>query len=212
MNLTTAINIFLFSLFILSGCATTNSNRSQETVSSLNATEQQLEQIETQVDQTDNALDNVANADESSIEEEYDALSSRLSELEELKNGLDEQVEEIRTVSSQYLSNWRVEGEAYNNENLRSSSQERREELSDQFEDVLDEGGNVKRILESYISETREIESYLSNDLTKNGARTVASTRESAKETGDEVRRAINRMQQSISAAKEEMGAGGDPL
>ncbi len=197
----------LLILFTISGCATTNPSRSQETISSVEAVEEQLKQIQEQLDETQNSLENVTNADESDIEGAYNSYSDNLEALVEMQDELNNRVEEMRTTSNEYMLQWQNEAKTYENDELRRASERRRDELRQNLEGVLDNSGEVNRMLEDYISEAREIESYLANDLTRNGANTVASTQRDVDRTEDKVANAISRMQNSVTTIKQEMGS-----
>lgn len=198
---------FLLILFLTSGCATTNNpNHSQETVSAVEAVEEQLDQIRKQLDETQNSLENVTNSDNSEIEDAYNSYSDNVEALIEMKSELNNRVENMRTTSNQYLSQWQSEAETYNNEDLRRSSERRRNELSRTLDRVMDNSGDVNRMLDEFISEAKEIDSYLANDLTSNGADAVASSQRNVDRTQDKVKDSISRMQSSVTEIKQEMG------
>lgn len=200
--------VFALILFLISGCATTNNpSRSEETVSAVEAVEEQLNQIRQQLDETQNSLESVTNADNSEIEDAYNAYSDNVEALVEMKSELNKRVENMRTTSNQYLSQWQSEAETYNNEDLRRSSERRRNELSRTLDRVMDNSGDVNRMLEEFISEAKEIESYLANDLTANGAEAVASSQRSVDRTQDKVKDSIGRMKSSVTEIKQEMGS-----
>jgi methyl-accepting chemotaxis protein len=205
-NLLIPTALLLIILFAISGCATTNTNRSQETASSLNDVEEQLSQLIEQIDQTENSLDNISNTNKSELEGAYDSFSDDVSETEEMKKELNNLIEEMRSNSNEYLSEWQNEAENFDNTQLRSGSENRREELREAFSKVRDNSGEVNRALETYISDLKEIKSYLDNDLTMDAVEAVYSLSQNMEESGDQVRQAINTMQRSISNAKEKMG------
>lgn len=193
-------------LFIISGCATTNPSRSQETISSVEAVEEQLNQIREQLNQTQQSLDSVTNADESNIEDAYNSYSDDVEALEEMKSELNNRAEAMREISDEYLTQWQNDARSYNNEELRSASERRRNDLRRTLDRVMENSGEVNRMLEEFISDTKEIESYLANDLTVNGVNAVAESQQNVERTEDEVTNAISRMQNSVTEIKQEMG------
>lgn len=207
MKILSNITVLLLITFILSGCSSTETTRSEETSTSMNTVEEHLNQLSEQVNETENALDNVSNAtNDSEIQEAYNTFSDDVSRTIEMKEQLNNLVEEMRSTSRQYISEWQSQAESYDNDQLRRGSEERRQELSQAFNSVMDNSGDVSRTLETYISDIEEIESYLSNDLTVDAVQAVYSLTENVDQSGESVRQAINRMQSSLSEAQEKMG------
>ena len=199
-------------LLLLGGCATTESTRSGETLSSLERVDQQLGSISQQIERTQHSIDSLANAPEGNLKEAFGEFRDQVSELQGMHQDLNDQVEQMESESRAYLSGWQKASQSYSNEQLRSDSEQRREELSRDLTRVNEDNGEVNRALETYITELREIRSYLSNDLTQQGVDNVVSGEESAR-SAEEVRRAISQMQQSIVTARSNLGEGeGRPL
>jgi methyl-accepting chemotaxis protein len=198
--------IFILILIVLSGCATTEPTQSEQTRNSIEAVEEQLENISEQLDKISSSLQDVTNADKSELEDTYDSFSSNVERIVEMKNEFSNLSEELRINSNQFLAEWQKEGETYDSGQLRSASADRREKLNQTFNEVMDNSGEVNRTLGRYISQVEEIQSYLSNDLTTEGAEGVDPLRRKVETSGDDVRNAIYRMQRSITDTKEEMG------
>ncbi|PAU93659.1 hypothetical protein CK503_10935 [Aliifodinibius salipaludis] len=196
----------LLILFVVSGCATSDTSRAQETESSLSNLEQKLSQLTEQIDKTENSLNNISNTNKSDLKEAYNSFSDNVSKTEEMKKELNTLIKEMRSNSNDYLSEWQNDAEDYDNTQLRSGSENRREELREAFSRVRDNSGKVNRMLETYISDINEIKSYLDNDLTMDAVEAVYSLSKNMEESGDEVRQAITTMQRSISTAQDKMG------
>lgn len=200
----------ILALFILSGCASSNperSEQSQEVISTLNTAQEQLNRLASQLDETEMSLENISNLNDSNVEEEYNSFSNHLSTLSDVKDEFNDIMDELRSNTNDYISNLQDEARGFDNEQLRRSSEDRRQELNEVFNEILTNGGDTSRMLEKYISDANEIETYLSSDLSSRGAQSVSSSRESVMDTGEELRETIYRMQQSIAQAKQEMGS-----
>lgn len=207
---TTTIALVLIA-FVFAGCASSeNTTRSQQTINKLNAVGSHLNNILKQVNTTENSLGSLSNASGSELEDAYDDFRGNISTLSNMQEELNSRLQEMQNTSSAYLTAWRQESESYNNSNLQSKSEERRQELSESFNELMDNGSNVNRELESYISSLREVSSYLSNDLTPQGAEAATNSEEYG-ESANEVRDAIEEMQQSMAETRENMG-GGSPV
>lgn len=202
--------VLLIISFVLSGCATTNAPPSQQATSSLDAVQEQLNEITQQLGETENSLDNVTNASSGEIEDALNTFSDNASNVTEMRNELNERVEQMRAETKEYLSEWQSQAASYDNPQLRRGSEERRNEVNQALDDVVDDYGQVNRTLETYISDIEEIRSYLNNDPTTQGVEAVYSLSEEVDDTGEDLRQAISSMQRSISDAQQKMGSGPD--
>lgn len=205
----TLSTILLSMLFILSGCATTNTP-SQETSSSLDTMQEHLDEILTQLDETENSLNDVTNADESTLEDAYESFTDDVSQTEDMKNDFEDLADDVRQNSSEYLTKWENEVNNYENNQLRRGSEQRLGEIRQALSSVRNNSGSVTRAMEDYLSDLNEIDSYLNNDLTISGVEAVYSLSQNMEDSGDNLRQEINTLQQSVTDAKEEMGEG-DP-
>lgn len=207
MRLTYTLVTLSLSLFILSACATTNQNPAQGTISSMDDVEEKLNEISEQLAQTESALQDVSNASQENIEDAFNSFSENIDEVEDLREDLSDLVEEMNAEKEEYLSHWQSEANTYDSESLRSGSEDRRQEVSDAFNKVMEYNGELSRTINSYLSAASEIESYLRNDMTTRGVEAVYSLTQQVEDTGEEARQAINDMQKALEDAQREVGA-----
>jgi primase-polymerase (primpol)-like protein len=108
--------------------------------------------------------------------------------------------DEMNSSGKDYFEEWQKEGDKYKNHRIQQLSEQRRFELSRIYGEIATNSIGVKEGLNSYISDLKEIQRYLSNDLTPKGihdieplAREVAGKNGGLKYEIENVQAAVNR-------------------
>lgn len=166
-----------------------------------------VDKIANQVDATESSLANITNAEASEIEEAIEKYRENVSKIEELESEFSEEAEKMRSRGNNYFTEWQKETETYDEQQLREASSERREELSDAFEQITDNSGAVSRSLQTYLTDIKEIDDYLDMDPTPEGVAAISSLKEKVEENGQQLKNAIDEMKDSIENAQSQMGS-----
>lgn len=199
--------LFTFCLLFISSCSTTETSRAEKTSESMETVKSHVDKIANQVDATESSLANITNAEASEIEEAIEKYRENVSKIEELESEFSEEAEKMRSRGNNYFTEWQKETETYDEQQLREASSERREELSDAFEQITDNSGAVSRSLQTYLTDIKEIEDYLDMDPTPEGVAAISSLKEKVEENGQQLKNAIDEMKDSIENAQSQMGS-----
>lgn len=197
--------IFLPILILISGCATTNMDRAEKTTASMEVVEKNINQISVQLSATEAALENLLTANQSELGEAFEVYKENVDKVIRLRQQLRTNTNRMRANGNEYFTEWEIEGETYQNPELRQVSTQRREELSNTFDQISEKSGEISRDLQAYISDVEEIESYLANDLTPKGINGVKPLSQKVKNKSRQIKTDINQMQNSIATTKPEM-------
>jgi hypothetical protein len=82
-------------------------------------------------------------------------------------------VDEMKTNSAEYFAQWDKQGIAYTNSQFREASEERRRKIADIYAQVPAAGAGIRGAYMAYMADLKEIQLYLSNDLTPNGVQAI---------------------------------------
>lgn len=193
---------------LIAACAATGSKeRPIENVSSsMVQVDGDLREAVRQVDAVDSSIDGLIQLDQGDLNTAFDQYSKHVAEMERVGEQLEQHADALREQGLEYFDEWRAQGEEVANPDVRQISEERHAESREAFSEISQSSVDVKRTLQTYISDLRDIESYLSNDLTPAGVRAITPVAEQAKEDGAALQQAITPMLSALNRAKAGMG------
>ncbi len=197
--------LFILAIVIIAaagmvGCATTGMERSTKAQTSMTEMDGNIKLLLVQLDATEASLKELVKPDNSNVEKAFRLFSANVSKLDQLERNFTRQTDEMNARGTDYFEEWQKEGDNYKNPRIQQLSEQRRRELSRIYGDIATNSIGVKERLNSYVTDLKEIQKYLSNDLTPKGIQAIAPlTREvTSKSSGltDEIKdiqAAVNR-------------------
>jgi len=197
----------LFTLLILSTCASTGGlERAEQTRVSMNNLEEAANQLQARLNAAEESLNNLTQTNSPQLNEAYNNFREDVSAVIDAQERFNNEAEQMEARSQEYLSEWKQEGQTYSNPELREASQQRRRELSNHYEDVISISSDISNTLDTYVTDIREIRTYLSNDLTMQGISSVKPLAQDVADNGQSLAQNLSDIQNAISEAKEAMG------
>jgi hypothetical protein len=189
----------------LTGCATTGIDRAEKTTDSMQAVEGDYLKASEQIDVTRVSLENLIKPDQSDLRKNYDAYAENVAKMEKLGKQLDRHSEKMRARGNEYFTEWES---SYTNPEIRELSERRRIEMREIYAKIPEASIGVRGALKSYLSDIKEIQRYLSYDLTPVGIEAIRPTAQKAVEDGDNVKEAVKPVLAAIYLVKTEMPQG----
>lgn len=153
----------------LSGCATTGMDRSVRTSNSIKDVDREIRKLIVQIDVTAASLDSLVSPGQPDLKKAFDTYSKNLTHLDSEGKKFIKRTEEMKTHSKEYFAEWEKQGEAFTNPEIGELSAERRMRLAEIYARVPAASAGVKRTYHAYLTDLKEIQKYLSTDLTRNG-------------------------------------------
>jgi hypothetical protein len=99
-----------------------------------------------------------------------------------------------------YFAEWSRSGDTYANPQIRQLSEERRSQLVDTFNQITGPSGSVKAKVTTYLSQIRQLQTYLANDLSAAGIDAISPV---ALQTINEGQQIIMDAQPMLAAAEQ---------
>jgi len=180
--------VFVF-ILVLSGCATSGRERATETTTSMRAVENDYQRALVQIDETNASLEDLVRPQQEDKKKAFDAYTKNVTEMEKLGQQLAIHTEKMRTQSADYLAEWE---NSYTNPEIRALSEQRRVEVSQIYATIPEASVGIKGALKSYLSDIKEIQLYLANDLTPRGIDAIRPVARKAVVDGDNLKETIN--------------------
>jgi DNA repair ATPase RecN len=158
---------------ILGGCATTGMDRSAKTSNSIQEVDNEIRKMIVQVDVTAASLDSLVIAGSSDLKKPFNNYSDNLDKLESEGKRVLKRVDQLKSSSKEYFAEWEKQGDSFTNPEIRQLSAERRNRLAEIYARVPAAGAGIKGAYNAYLTDLKEIQKYLSNDLTPKGVEAI---------------------------------------
>ncbi len=167
-----AMLVFCTATF-LGGCATTGMDRSEKTANSIRDVDSEIRKMIVQIDATAASLDSLVTIGQPDLKKSFVKYSDNLEQLDSEGKKVNKRTEEMKIRSTEYFSEWEKTGDSFTNPEIRELSVERRTKLAELYARVPAAGAGIKGTYHEYLTDLKEIQSYLSNDLTSKGVEAI---------------------------------------
>jgi hypothetical protein len=117
--------------------------------------------------------------------------------------------DEMQAKGKDYFEEWQKDGDKYQNSQIQQLSVQRRTELSEIYGKIAQSSIGVREAFKAYVSDVKEIQNFLSNDLTPKGIEAIAPVSKKAVSDGDILNNEIKNIQPAIESARIAMSQSG---
>jgi hypothetical protein len=197
--------VILGAFTCLTGCATTGNERAAKTTDSMQEVEGDYLKASEQIDVTRVSLENLIKPQQSDLRKSYDAYAENVQKMEKLGKQLDRHSEMMRARGNEYFTEWES---SYTNPEIRELSERRRIEMREIYAKIPEASIGVRGSLKSYLTDIKEIQRYLSYDLTPVGIEAIRPAAQRAVVAGDNVKGSVKPVLAAIDLVKAEMPQG----
>lgn len=169
----------LFTTFLLAtaaflgGCATTGMDRSIKTFNSIKEVDSEIRKMIVLIDVTGTSLDSLVTPGNPNVKKSFNRYSDDVEKLEKEGKRTLKRIDDMKANSKEYFAEWEKQGDAYTNPQIRELSEERRSKLANLYAQVPASGIGIKGSYRAYLTDLKEIQSFLSNDLTPKGINAI---------------------------------------
>lgn len=207
------------SIALVSGCATftkkSGVERAESTTTSMEKVNSDTRQASLQIDATKATLDDLLKLGQSpaaqpeDVKKSFETFSKNVDSMEDTGKDLNKHIDEMNAQGNNYFEEWAKEGGTYTNPQIQKLSEERRSRLDMSFRNMQTATAGVRAPLNSYLAEIRQIQSYLSNDLTPKGVSAVVPIAKAAERDGNRLKQSFIPVQDAIMQARADLTPGG---
>ena len=189
----------------MGGCAMTGMDRSEKASNSMRDVDTELRKMNVQIDTTAASLDVLVKPDNSNLKKNFDTYSENVVKLEKEGKRVLKRIEEMKERNSEYFEEWEKEGDTYRNAEIRELSDERRIKLAEIYAHVPEAGTGIKGNYTAYLVNLKEIQKYLSNDLTVNGVQAIVPVAQKAVKNSDALKASLKPVIAAMDEIKAEL-------
>ncbi|OGU00223.1 MAG: hypothetical protein A2079_00360 [Geobacteraceae bacterium GWC2_48_7] len=201
--------LLMGALIWLAGCATTGTKLATKTTNTMQTVETDYRQAALQIDATRASLEDLMNPGQTDMQTAFKAYTRNVEKMESIGKQLDNHSQKMTARGNDYFAEWEKQGSTYTNPQIRELSEQRRMELRDVYLKVPEASIGVRGNMNAYLADIRDIQKYLSNDLTPQGVQAIKPIAERAVKDGENLRESVRPVLAAIERAKTEMAQGG---
>lgn len=208
-SLSLAGAILAMTFFVIACSTSSGIDRSEKAGSTMGEVEKNINQLIAQVQATDASLEELIKADQSNAKKAFKKYSKNVNTVEKQGVNLSKQAEKMSTLGKDYFEEWRASDATYNNSQIQALSEQRRADLAADFANISEASVGVRGAIKSYIANNKEIQTYLSNDLTPVGIASIAPIAEKSIDDGNSIKAAVKPILAAIANAKDKIKISG---
>jgi len=192
----------------LGGCATTGMDRSVRTSNSIKDVDSEIRKMIVQIDVTAASLNSLVAPGQTELKKPFDTYSDNVNKLDSEGKRVLKRTEEMKAHSTEYFGEWEKQGDAYTNPEMRGLSAERRTKLAEIYARVPEAGYGVKGNYQAYLTDLKEIQKYLSTDLTPKGVESINPVAQKSVEHLDALKKSLQPVLAALDEIKAELYSG----
>jgi len=201
--------MLIAAILILAACATTGMERSAKATTSMRTVDSDIRQALLQVDATNASLEDLIKSGQPDVKKALEVYSGQVAKMENQGQLLVKHTDEMSARRLEYFKEWEKQGNTYANPEIRELSEQRRADLSEIFAQIPAVSVGIKGAFHTYLSDIKEIQKYLTTDLTSKGIESITPTAQKSIKDGDNLKDAVKPVVSAIERARAEMAQGG---
>ena len=183
----------------MAGCASSTYDKGAATSASLQSAADAVAHTSTSVTDVLGALNNLTFKSQGDLRKQYDALVSATSKLDKSIATLGTKADSMRAAAAAYSQNWSNQLATIVSDELRKRSADRMNEVTAQLKEMDANYLGVKNSFAPFISDLKDIQTYLGTDLTTGGLATIKDVVSKTKVDAVPLRDSIKKLQASFS-------------
>ncbi len=192
----------------LGGCATTGMERSEKTANSIREVDSEIRKMIVQIDATAASLDSLVTIGQPDLKKSFVKYSDNLERMDSEGKKVTKRTEEMKIRSTEYFSEWEKDGDAFTNPEIRELSVERRTKLAEIYARVPAAGAGLKGTYHAYLTDLKEIQRYLSTDLTSKGVEAITPVARKSVQDLDALKASLTPVIAALDEIKVELNSG----
>jgi len=199
----------LFVSYLGVACSSTDNLRQSEKFHySLEAVDSHIDEIIAQIDAIRSSLNELTNAP-SNLESAFDTYSDDVEKIRAMEEAFAKNFSDLTGSGDAYFNNWDTSGNQYINPEIQSLSNERRAEVYSAYELIKASSAGIREAFQAYVIDVTEIETFLANDLTRQGVNSISSTANTTIRNGENLLADFDELQLAIRETKSKMDRDG---
>ncbi|MBF0123649.1 MAG: DUF2959 family protein [Candidatus Omnitrophica bacterium] len=196
------VSAFTFAIVIgsITGCATTTYQKRASTSSALTQSSDMIAKGSVLIDETLAKLNDLVSNPSPDLRKQFNAFNNSVNELGSAAKDITIKAEQMKLQGAAYFKNWDKEAAQMQNEDIRQRSEARKNEVTARFNRITESYEATKAACIPYMSDLRDIQKFLSVDLTSEGLVAIKDVAEKATNHAAPLKESISGLSEEFKA------------
>ncbi len=177
-------------LLLGAGCASSGYDKGNQTAQNIQNAANRIAALPAQINKTMASLDELVNKPQADLRPQFKQFTANLNEVESAAKDIAAARRSMGEKSKEFFAEWDKQLALINNEDIKSRSQARKQDVAAKMEAIKKSYTEAEVAFRPFMSELKDVQKYLSVDLTPGGVaaikNTVAKADQSAAKLGEE--------------------------
>jgi uncharacterized phage infection (PIP) family protein YhgE len=187
-------------LILSAGCASTGNDKAADTASALKASANKITKGHALINESLSTLNDLVDTPKPDLRKQFKAFNSAVEDLAATAQEVSTMATEMQAAGADYFKKWDKEMAAISNEDIRTRGAARQAEVTARFQTILQEYGAAKSAFAPFMSDLRDVQKYLSTDLTAGGLGAIKGAATKANQDAIPLRAAVGKLTQEFKA------------
>ena len=170
---------------LVAGCASTGNDKAASTACVLTESSRMITKGNTLIDQSLAALNDLVSNPQPNLRKQLKTFNSSVDELGSTATDVSGKAANMKIQGAAYFAKWDLEAATIQNEDIRNRSEDRKNEVASRFGRISQQYDETKIAFAPFMSDLRDVQKFLSTDLTAGGLAAIKDT--AAKAVSDAV-------------------------
>jgi len=177
---------------LLSGCATSGYKQADKTGAGIAEFRDEIVNGKKAIDATMKSLSDIAAAANTNPRKPYEQFAKNVADLESTAAKIHKRAQDMQAQGQSYFKQWEAELATVNNPEIRGLAEQRKAKLQQTFESIRQYSEPLKAQFGPWMSDLKDLQKYLGNDLTIAGVDAVKNQFKKATSSGMEVQKSMD--------------------
>ena len=169
----------------LTGCVSDNYHQGANTAAALNESSAMITRSNTLIDESLADLNDLVSNPYPDLRKQFKRFNSAVDGLDASSKDVASKAVDMQSQGAAYFAKWDKDSARIQNEDIRSRSEARRTEVAARFDRISQQYADTKTAFAPFMSDLRDVQKFLSTDLTAGGLAAIKAT--AAKATNDAI-------------------------
>jgi len=179
---------------LAAGCATSGYEKGNKTAGNVQKAADQIGALTANVDSTLTALNDLVNNPKPDLRPQFKTFDSSLKSLESDAKSLEKARMSMGSEGKEFFAKWDEQIAQINNEDIKARSQSRKAEVFEKLQTIKRSYAEAEVAFKPFMSELRDVQKFLSVDLTKGGLSAINSSVTKATQSSVALKQALGKL------------------
>lgn len=176
IKLTAGMTFCAATLLWAAGCASSGYDKGNQTAQNIQSAANRIAALPAQINKTMASLDDIVNKPQADLRPQFKQFTANLSEVESAAKDIAAARRTMGEKSKDFFAAWDAQLAQINNEDIKARSEARKKDVADKMEAIKRSYAEAETAFRPFMSELKDVQKYLSVDLTTGGVAAIKNT------------------------------------